>query len=145
MQAYTGVRTTGIYCRLGCGARPNPGNTTRFSLAAAAEAAGYRACFQCRPYRYPVPVAFDAPTLVCNVVRAILDGALDRDSEAALAAHFDISVRHLRRVFTAHLGVTPDWLARSARAHFARVLLDDTDLPITQIAFASGFGSVRQF
>ena len=82
--------------------------------------------------------------MVCRAVRLILDGALDRGSEAELGARLGLSARHLRRLFTTHLGVTPDGLARSARVHFARRLLDDTDLTITEIAFAAGFGSLRQ-
>jgi AraC family transcriptional regulator of adaptative response / DNA-3-methyladenine glycosylase II len=78
-------------------------------------------------------------------VRLILDGALDRRSEAELGARLGVSPRHLRRLFNTHLGLTPDGLARSARVHFARRLLDDTDLSITEVAFAAGFGSLRQF
>jgi AraC family transcriptional regulator of adaptative response / DNA-3-methyladenine glycosylase II len=78
-------------------------------------------------------------------VQLILDGALDGATEAALGARIGVSGRHLRRLFAEHLGVTPDGLARSARTHFARRLLDDTDLTVTQIAFSAGFGSVRQF
>jgi AraC family transcriptional regulator, regulatory protein of adaptative response / DNA-3-methyladenine glycosylase II len=78
-------------------------------------------------------------------VRLILEGALDRGNEEDLARRLGISARHLRRLFAAQLGVTPDGLARSARAHFARRLLDDTDLSVTEIAFAAGFGSLRQF
>lgn len=78
-------------------------------------------------------------------MRLILDGALDKGSEADLGARLGVSARHLRRLFSEHLGVTPDGLARSARVHFARRLLDDTDLTITEIAFAAGFGSLRQF
>lgn len=74
----------------------------------------------------------------------ILDGALDNDSEAELAARLGVSGRHLRRLFCTHLGATPDQLARSCRAHFARRLLDDTEMTITDIAFAAGFGSLRQ-
>lgn len=145
MATYAGVRTTGIYCRPECGGRPNPENVGRFPLAASAEAAGYRACFQCRPYRQAPALDFDAPELVCRAVRLILDGALDGAGEAELGAQLGISSRHLRRLFGEHLGVTPDGLARSARAHFARRLLDDTDLSVTEIAFATGYGSVRQF
>jgi AraC family transcriptional regulator of adaptative response / DNA-3-methyladenine glycosylase II len=90
-------------------------------------------------------MSWTAPELVCRAVRLILDGALDRRSEAELGARLGVSARHLRRLFTDHLGVTPDGLARSARVHFARRLLDDTDLTVTEIAFAAGFGSVRQF
>jgi AraC family transcriptional regulator of adaptative response / DNA-3-methyladenine glycosylase II len=82
---------------------------------------------------------------VCRGVRLILEGALDRETEEDLARRLGISARHLRRLFTVHLGVTPDGLARSARVHFARRLLDDTDLSVTEIAFAAGFGSLRQF
>ncbi len=145
MHSFSGVVTTGIYCRPGCGARPRSENCRRFPLAAAAEAAGYRACFQCRPYRWPECVTWSGPELVCRAVRLILDGALDNATEEQLGARLGVSARHLRRLFTSQLGVTPDGLARSARAHFARRLLDDTDLSILEIALATGFGSVRQF
>ena len=145
VEAFSAVVTTGIYCRPGCSARPRVENVRAFPLAAAAEAAGYRACLRCRPYRRPQSIGWTAPELVCRAVRLILDGALDRGSEAALGARLGMSPRHLRRLFIAHLGVTPDGLARSARVHFARRLLDDTDLTMTEIAFAAGFGSLRQF
>lgn len=90
-------------------------------------------------------MGWTGPDLVCRAVRLILDGALDHGSEADLGARLGISPRHLRRLFATHLGVTPDGLARSARVHFARRLLDDTDLTVTEIAFAAGFGSLRQF
>jgi AraC family transcriptional regulator of adaptative response / DNA-3-methyladenine glycosylase II len=90
-------------------------------------------------------VGGDAPELVCRAIRLILDGELDVGTEASLAARIGMSPRHLRRLFLVHLGATPDQLARSRRAHFARRLLDDTDLTIAEVAFASGFGSLRQF
>jgi AraC family transcriptional regulator of adaptative response / DNA-3-methyladenine glycosylase II len=145
VDSFAAVATTGIYCRPGCGARPRAENVTTYPLAAAAEAAGYRACFQCRPYRWPQTISWSAPELVCRGVRLVLAGALDGATEEMLGARLGVSPRHLRRLFTAHLGVTPDGLARSARAHFARRLLDDTDLSMLQIALATGFGSVRQF
>ncbi len=146
MTTYSAVVTTGIYCRPGCGARPRAENVRTFDLPAAAEAAGFRACHRCRPYRVAGPVAGDAPELVCQVVQLIIDGALDDGGiEAALADRVGMSARHLRRLFLAHLGATPGQLARSRRAHFARRLLDDTDLTVTDVAFASGFGSLRQF
>lgn len=141
---YTAVHTTGIYCRPGCPARPNPENVRPYQLAAAAEADGYRACLRCRPYRMDHPVDGIGPELVCRGVRLIVSGALDQGNEMELAARLGVSARHLRRVFVAHVGVTPDQLARSRRAHFARRLLDDTDLTITDIAFTAGFGSLRQ-
>jgi AraC family transcriptional regulator, regulatory protein of adaptative response / DNA-3-methyladenine glycosylase II len=145
VDAFAAVRTTGIYCRPGCSARPRPENVRQFATAAAAEAAGYRACLRCRPYRWPHTAVWTAPELVCRAVRLILDGALDRGTEADLGARLGVSPRHLRRLFSAHLGATPDGIARSARVHFARRLLDDTDLSMTEITFAAGFGSVRQF
>jgi AraC family transcriptional regulator of adaptative response / DNA-3-methyladenine glycosylase II len=145
VKAFSAVVTTGIYCRPGCSARPRAENVRMFPVAAAAEAAGYRSCLRCRPYRWPQSVSCNAPELVCRAVRLILDGALDRSSEAELGARLGVSPRHLRRLFNAHLGVTPDGLARSTRVHFARRLLDDTDLTITKVAFAAGFGSLRQF
>jgi AraC family transcriptional regulator, regulatory protein of adaptative response / DNA-3-methyladenine glycosylase II len=143
--SFSAVVTTGIYCRPGCGGRPNAENVTRYPLAASAEAAGFRACFQCRPYRWPQSIDWTGPELVCRAVRLILDGALDGASEEQLGARLGVSARHLRRLFNLHLGVTPDGLARSARAHFARRLLDDTDLSMMEVALAAGFGSVRQF
>jgi AraC family transcriptional regulator of adaptative response / DNA-3-methyladenine glycosylase II len=145
MELISAVVTTGIYCRPGCSAQPRSENVRTYYLAAAAEAAGYRACLRCRPYRMAVPAAWSGPELVCRGVQLILDGALDDGREHDLGVRLGISGRHLRRLFVTHLGVTPDGLARSARTHFARRLLDDTDLTVTEIAFAAGFGSLRQF
>ncbi len=144
--AVSAVRTTGIYCvPKGCPGNPHPRNVTPFPFAAAAEAAGFRACLRCRPYRSSEPVAWlDGPELVCRAVRLIVDGALDDAREADLAVALGVSARHLRRLFVDHVGATPDQVARSRRAHFARRLLDDTDLTVTEVAFAAGFGSVRQ-
>jgi AraC family transcriptional regulator, regulatory protein of adaptative response / DNA-3-methyladenine glycosylase II len=142
---YSAVRTTGIYCRPGCGAKPLAENVSTFELPAAAEAAGYRACLRCRPYRVAGTVADEAPELVCRAVQLIIAGLLDESGEEALGARLGMSARHLRRMFNEYLGVTPDQFARSRRAHFARRLLDDSELGIAEIAFASGFGSLRQF
>lgn len=143
--AYSAVVTTGIYCRPGCAANPLAENVRTFELAASAEAAGFRACLRCRPYRAASPIAAGAPELICRAVQLIIDGVLDTGTETALGARLAVSPRHLRRIFNDHLGVTPDQLARSRRAHFARRLLDDTDLTVTDVAFASGFASIRQF
>ena len=146
MTTYSAVVTTGIYCRPGCGARPLAHNVRTFDLAAAAEAAGFRACQRCRPYRVAGPVGSSAPEIVCEAVQLIIEGVLDDGgTETALADRVGMSPRHLRRLFLKHLGASPDQLARSRRAHFARRLLDDTDLTILDVAFASGFGSLRQF
>ena len=146
MSGFSAVVTTGIYCRPGCSARPNPSNVRHFDLAAAAEAAGFRACMRCRPYREAVPATAASSELVCRGIRLVVEGGLDDGhSEAAVAARLGVSARHLRRLFHEQVGVTPVQLARSSRSHFARRLLDDTDLSVTEIAFASGFGSLRQF
>jgi AraC family transcriptional regulator, regulatory protein of adaptative response / DNA-3-methyladenine glycosylase II len=135
-----------VYCRTPecC---PQFRDEDRLPLAATAEAAGMRACKDCRPYRLPQTLAHHggAPGLVCRAVRLIVDGALDEGNEASLAARLGVSPRHLRRMFTRHVGVTPDGLARSCRAHFAHRLLDDTVLSVTEVAFAAGYGSTRQF
>jgi AraC family transcriptional regulator of adaptative response / DNA-3-methyladenine glycosylase II len=144
VQPFSAVVTTGIYCRPGCPARPNPENVRPFGMAAAAEAAGFRACLRCRPYRAPQPVVWEGQQLVCRAIQLVVDGFLDGRTEAELGARIGVSARHLRRLFRAEVGVTPDELARSRRAHFARRLLDDTDLTITDIAHAAGFGSLRQ-
>ena len=146
MGSFSAVATTGIYCRPGCAGRPNRANVRAFPLAAAAEAAGFRACLRCRPYRVQPSVSYQtAPELVCRAVRLIVAGALDEATEHDLGTRLGVSGRHLRRLVVEHLGLTPDQLARSTRVHFARRLLDDTDLPVADIAFAAGFGSVRQF
>jgi AraC family transcriptional regulator of adaptative response / DNA-3-methyladenine glycosylase II len=145
MEAFSAVATTGIYCRPECPGRPLPQHVTKYRLAAAAEAAGYRACLRCRPYRSPDALDWSGPELVCRGVQLILGGALDGGTEAGLGARLGVSARHLRRLFSTHLGVTPDGLARSARTHFARRLLEETDLSVSDVAFAAGFGSVRQF
>ena len=144
MGPYRAVVTTGIYCRPGCPARPRESNVRHFALAAAAEAAGFRACLRCRPYRWEPPPCTAPPQLVRRALQRVLEGALDSGTEDRLGAEIGVSARHLRRLFLLHLGVTPAQLAGSRRAHFARRLLDDTDLSVTDIAFAAGFGSVRQ-
>ncbi|GAA3436748.1 Ada metal-binding domain-containing protein [Kutzneria kofuensis] len=108
MTTYSAVRTTGIYCRPGCGAKPLAENVRTFELAASAEAAGYRACLRCRPYRVAGTVPDDAPELVCRAVQLIINGLLDEANEDAVGARLGISARHLRRLFADHLGVTPD-------------------------------------
>lgn len=142
--AVNAVSTTGIYCQQGCVARPDPRNVSTFAVPAAAEAAGYRACHRCRPYRSDEPLGIIGPDLVCRGVQMVCAGVLDDGTEADLAAGLGVSARHLRRLFAEYVGVTPDFLARSRRAHFARRLLDETDLAIADVAFASGYGSVRQ-
>src|SRR6516225_2904839 len=139
MSQFQAVVTTGIYCRaVGCPGMPLARNTRPYSSAAAAEAAGFRPCLRCRPDREPVNGWIDAPELVCRALRAIADGALDGANEDELAARLGVSARHLRRLFDVHVGATPSDVARSRRAHFARRMLDETDLPFTKISTAAG-------
>jgi AraC family transcriptional regulator of adaptative response / DNA-3-methyladenine glycosylase II len=147
MTYVTAVVTTGIYCcPQGCSGRPLARNRLRFASAAEAEANGFRACHVCRPYRRQPGVSLDAPELVCRALQLVLDGALDGPAtEREVAWRVGASARHLRRLFVAHVGVTPTQLARSARAHFARRLIDDTELSFSDIAGAAAFGSIRQF
>ena len=138
------TRSATTYCRADCPGPRRPGEVRQFQLAAAAEAAGLTACPRCRPYRWPESVPSGIPGLVSRALQAVLDGFLDRRTEVELGRRLGISSRHLGRLFRAHLGLTPDQLARSQRAHFARRLLDDTDLSVADVATAAGFGSVRQ-
>src|SRR5262249_1576064 len=137
MEPFSAVVTTGIYCRPGCPARPQPGHVRLFGQAAAAEASGFRACLRCRPYRSSQPVGSAGPELVCRAVQLIVEGAPDGVSETDPGERLGVSARHLRRLFAVHVGAPPDQVARSRRAHFARRLLDDTDLTVTDVAFAS--------
>lgn len=137
------VRTTGIYCRDGCAGRPRAHNVTRYATAVAAEAAGYRPCLLCRPDRLPVS-ASSPHEIVERALVLITAGALDEQTEDGLASRLGVTARHLRRLFQEHVGATPAFVARSRRAHFARRLLDETDLRMIDVAAASGFASVRQ-
>src|SRR5215467_7589440 len=114
-------------------------------LASSARAAGLPACERCRPYRVSRAADGHGSELVCRAVRMILAGALDHDNEAELGARLGLSGRHLRRLFKTHLGFTPGGLARSCRVHFARRLLAETEISVSDIAYMAGFGSVRQF
>ncbi|MEV5438751.1 AlkA N-terminal domain-containing protein [Streptomyces sp. NPDC052682] len=141
------VETTGIYCRPSCPAlTPNRRNVRFFTTAAAAQAHGFRACRRCRPDAVPGSAEWNARAdVVARAVRLIADGVVDREGVAGLAARLGYSARQVQRQLTAELGAGPVALARAQRAHTARVLLQTTELPVTEIAFASGFASVRQF
>ncbi|WP_045746071.1 DNA-3-methyladenine glycosylase 2 family protein [Actinoplanes rectilineatus] len=144
---YTAVRTTGIYCRPSCPAvTPKRENVTFHPSAAAAQRAGYRACRRCRPDAAPGSPEWDARAdTVGRAMRLIGDGVVDREGVNGLATRLGYTERHLNRMLTAELGAGPLALARAQRAQTARILVETTDLAITDIAFASGFGSVRQF
>src|SRR6478735_7365128 len=144
---YTAVRTTGIYCRPSCPARtPGFQNVTFHPSAASAQAAGYRACKRCLPDATPGSPDWDvAATAAGRAMRLIADGVVDREGVAGLAARVGYTPRHLTRILTAELGAGPLALARAKRAQTARVLIETTELTYADIAFASGFSSVRQF
>ncbi|MEU9331577.1 AlkA N-terminal domain-containing protein [Streptomyces sp. NPDC048290] len=141
------VETTGIYCRPSCPAvTPKRRNVRFFPTAAAAQCSGFRACRRCRPDAVPGSADWDVRAdVVGRAVRLIRDGVVDREGVAGLAARLGYSARQVQRQLTAELGAGPVALARAQRAHTARVLLQTTALPITEIAFAAGFASVRQF
>jgi len=144
---FTGVRSTRIYCRPICPApTPRRENCVFLACAAAAEAAGFRPCRRCRPEASPgTPAWLGTSATVSRALRLIGDGALDGGGVPELAARLGIGERHLRRLFLAHLGATPVAVASTRRVLFARRLLDETALPVAQVALASGFSSVRRF
>ncbi|MEW2404075.1 AlkA N-terminal domain-containing protein [Streptomyces sp. NPDC046862] len=141
------VETTGIYCRPSCPAvTPKQRNVRYYTTAAAAQGAGFRACRRCRPDAVPGSAEWNVRAdVVGRAMRMIGDGIVDREGVAGLAGRLGYSARQVQRQLTAEVGAGPVALARAQRAHTARVLLQTTDLPITEIAFASGFASVRQF
>ena len=144
---YTAVRTTGVYCRPSCPARtPYRENVTFYPSAAAAQRAGYRACKRCRPDASPGSPDWDIRgDLAGRALRLIGDGVIDRDGVAGLAGRLGYSERQLTRTLVAEVGAGPLALARAQRAQTARVLLETTDMPMADVAFAAGFHSVRQF
>ncbi|MEO7156453.1 MAG: AlkA N-terminal domain-containing protein [Vicinamibacterales bacterium] len=144
---FIAVTSTRIYCRPICPARsPKDENIRYYPTAAAAEAAGFRPCLRCRPEASPgTPAWCGTSSVVSRALRLIRDGALDRDGVDALADRLGVTARHLRRLFVQHLGAAPLDVALTHRVHFAKKLLDETPLAIAEVAFASGFGSLRRF
>ncbi len=144
---YTAVRTTGIYCRPSCPARtPKQGNVTFHRTAAAAQAAGYRACKRCLPGAAPGSPEWDlAADTAGRAMRLIADGVVEREGVEGLAGRLGYSARHLTRLLTGELGAGPLALARAQRAQTARTLLETTSWRAADVAFAAGFASVRQF
>ena len=143
---FTAVVTTGIYCRPSCPAMPKASNLRFFPTAAAAQAAGFRACKRCRPDASPGSPEWDARSdLVARAMRLIADGVVDREGVPGLSARLGYSRRQLERQLFAELGAGPLGLARAQRAQTARLLVETTDLALADVAMAAGFGSVRQF
>jgi AraC family transcriptional regulator of adaptative response / DNA-3-methyladenine glycosylase II len=144
---FTAVHTTGIYCRPSCPARtPLARNVSFFTTAAAAQGAGFRACRRCRPDAVPGSPEWDVRAdVVARAMRLIADGEVERSGVPGLAARLGYSERQLHRLLVAELGVGPLALARAQRAQTARLLIETTDLPMADVAFAAGFASIRQF
>src|SRR5204862_2301855 len=146
---FVGVTSTGIYCRPICPARaPKFQNCRFFASAAAAQEAGFRPCLRCRPEIAP-ELAFwrGSSDTVSRAMKLIAEGALD-ESEAgveALAGRLGVGGRQLRRLFQQHLGASPIAVAQTRRVLFAKQLIHDTQLPMTEVALSAGFGSVRRF
>jgi AraC family transcriptional regulator of adaptative response / DNA-3-methyladenine glycosylase II len=144
---FTGVRTTGVYCRPVCPARtPKRENCLFLPCAAAAREAGFRPCLRCRPEASPgTPAWRGTSATVARALRLIDGGAMDSAGVDALADRLGIGARQLRRLFLEHLGATPLAVAQTRRLHFAKKLIDETALPFSEIAFAAGFSSIRRF
>ncbi|GAA2086452.1 Ada metal-binding domain-containing protein [Pseudolysinimonas kribbensis] len=146
-QFIAGVHSTGIYCRPSCPAvTPKPGNVSFYRTAAAAHEAGLRACKRCQPDAVPGSPDWNLrDDLASRAMRLVQDGVVEREGVGGLARRLGYTSRHLTRVLTTELGAGPLALARAHRAQTARALLASTDLPVSDIAFAAGFGSLRQF
>lgn len=144
---FIGVLSTKIYCRPICRSRTSKESNVRyFPSAAAAAEAGFRPCLRCRPECSPgSPVWAGTQNTVSRALRLISETGLEDGGVESLAEHLGMGSRHLRRLFLRHLGATPSAVAQTCRLHFAKKLIDDTTLPMTQVAFAAGFGSVRRF
>ena len=144
---FIGVRSTGIYCRPICPAPPpRPENIVYYPTAAAAAAAGLRPCLRCRPETAPGTPAWNGTSAtVARAMNLIRQGALDDGSVDDLAGRLGVGARHLRRLFRRHIGATPKAIADNQRLLFAKRLVVETDLPITQVALAAGYGSLRRF
>ena len=144
---FIAVKTTGIYCRPVCPVKsPKSRNIVFFDTAAAAAEAGFRPCLRCRPESSPgTPAWAGTSTTVKRALRLISEGALDQDGVDALSDRLGVTPRHLSRLFLQHLGASPKAIAQTRRLHFAKKLLDETDLPMTEIALSAGYGSVRRF
>src|SRR6185312_16346568 len=144
---FTAVKTTGIYCRPICPARtPLSRNVTFFPTAAAAQEAGFRPCLRCRPETAPDMGAWRGTSNTVSRGLALIElGALDGSSVEELATRLGVGERQLRRLFRVHLGAAPITVAQTRRILLAKQLVHETRLPMTEIAFAAGFGSVRRF
>ena len=144
---FVAVSSTGIYCRPVCRVKmPKRENCVFFATSAAAEGCGYRPCLRCRPELAPGNASVDAGHRIARSAASLIeDGALSEIGMSGLADRLGVTGRHLRRVFQDEFGVTPISFAQTQRRLLAKRLLTDTTLPVTEVAFASGFNSLRRF
>jgi AraC family transcriptional regulator, regulatory protein of adaptative response / DNA-3-methyladenine glycosylase II len=144
---FVGVTTTGIYCRPVCPVRiPKKENVQLYKSAASAAAAGFRPCLRCRPESSPGTPAWSGSSWkVSRALQLIEQGFLDESGVEELAGQLDVGSRQLGRLFQNHLGASPIEVAQTRRLHFAKKLIDETEMPLAEICFASGFGSIRRF
>lgn len=143
---FIGVKTTGIYCRPICPAKPKRENVEFFANHLLAERAGYRPCMRCRPESAPrSPAWIGKSAIVQRAIKMLNVPETLSFNEDEFAAHFGVGARHLRRVFVEEIGKTPKQLASENRLNLARKLVTETQLPMTEIAFAAGFESIRRF
>jgi AraC family transcriptional regulator of adaptative response / DNA-3-methyladenine glycosylase II len=144
---FIGVRGSGVYCRSICPApTAKEKNCRYFPTAAAASEAGYRPCLRCRPESSPgTPAWLGTSTTVSRALRLIGERGPEEGGMEELAGRLGVGSRHLRRLFLKHLGATPSAIAQTRRVHFAKKLIDETNLSMTELALAAGYGSVRRF
>ncbi|HET7909289.1 MAG TPA: Ada metal-binding domain-containing protein [Nitrospira sp.] len=143
---FVGVKTTGVYCRPICPARPKRENVEFFNTAKAAEQAGYRPCLRCRPESAPGSPAWNGKhTTIERALKLMAQRALERQTEDAFAERLGMTGRHLRRLFQQKFGQTPKQLSDTSRLNFAKKLIIETHLPMTEIAYSAGFHSLRRF
>lgn len=144
---FVAVTSTGIYCRPSCPAvTPKRANVRFYRSAAAAQSGGFRACKRCRPDAAPGSPEWNVRAdVVGRAMRLVADGVVDREGVGGLSRRLGYTERHLNRLISVEVGAGPLALARARRAHTARLLIETTELPISEVAFAAGFSSIRQF
>jgi AraC family transcriptional regulator of adaptative response / DNA-3-methyladenine glycosylase II len=144
---FAAAKSTGLYCRNVCPVPfAKPENIILYPCAAAAEAAGFRPCKRCQPQASPgTPAWLGSSAVVSRAMRLIMDGALNESGVERLAERLGIGSRHLRRLFVQHLGASPIRIAITQKVHLAKRLLDETEMPITEIAHCTDFKSIREF
>src|SRR5262249_51586588 len=143
---FIGVKTTGIYCRPICPAKPKRENVEFFFSATAAENSGYRPCLRCRPECAPLsPAWYGRSAVVQRALKVIAADGFFAQAEDKFAEQFGVTARHLRRLFVEEVGLTPKQIAFNNRLGFSRKLIVESNLPMTTVAMTAGFSSLRRF